>query len=548
MKRRVFLKLLSSASLFGFIRSSDTPKSTSSTRTADSIDRYIDPLPPLPVLRPVSQRKGVSEYHIRLREFQHRIHSQLAPVTAWGYEGMWPGPTIEAVCNQRVVVHWQNALPHRHLFPIDTHLHGAMPPAPQVRAVTHLHGGRSLSKFDGLPENWYTSGQNWTTQYENRQPPATLWYHDHALGITRLNIYAGLSGFYLLREDREKEMNLPSSAFEIPLLLQDRTLSASGQLLYTPTHDDRKPLPPGVWGPEFFGTHPVVNGALFPCLAVEPRRYRLRMLNGANSRFFEIFFNLAKSPFDIPQIVNFTQIGSDQGYLPHPVQMQKVLIAPAERADVVIDFSELEGKTVTVSNRAAAPYPLMEALPQTAPLHELMQFKVTLPLSGKDSSSAPSWNTPRETLDAASAVKIRDLVLYEYLDKDGRSLSAKIDAKGYDESTSEIVKLNTTEMWRFINTTEDAHPLHLHLVRFQVVERQGFDLLKFQSGAGLHMNGPKRLPPAGESGWKDTVVVGPSEVVTIIAHFEGFPGKYLYHCHMLEHEDNDMMRPFQVVE
>jgi spore coat protein A len=518
----------------------------SATRTADTIARYIDPLPIPSNLRPTGIHHGVAEYRIRLQEFQHTIHSQLPPLKAWGYGGMWPGPSIEASCNKRLVVHWENALPARHLFPIDPNIHGAMPPTPQVRAVTHLHGARVSPKFDGLPEKWYTHGQSWTTQYENRQRPTALWYHDHAVGITRLNVYAGLAGFYFLRDEQEKALNLPSGAYEVPLVLQDRCLASTGQLLYAPTHEDRTPLPPGVWGSEFFGDLPVVNGALYPYLAVEPRRYRLRVLNGANSRFFELFFNLAKTPGDIPKLVSFTQIGSDQGLLPRPAELQKILLAPAERADLIVDFSALAGQTVTLSNRAAAPYPLMEMLPTTPPLYELMQFKVSLPISEPDRTSAPSWSIPREPLDPKSAVRTRDLALYEYMEN-GHSLGAKIDAKGYDDPTSEIVKQNTVEIWRFINTTDDAHPMHLHLVRFQVVERQGFELQPFLRGEGLRFAGPRRSPSAGESGWKDTVVVNPSEVVTIIARFEGYTGKYVYHCHMLEHEDNDMMRPFEVI-
>ena len=152
-------------------------------------------------------------------------------------------------------------------------------------------------------------------------------------------------------------MNLPSGDYEIPLLLQDRTLDEQGQLVYAPTNEDGQKLPPGVWGPEFFGDLPVVNGAIYPYLEVEPRRYRLRVLNGANSRFFNLFFNLAKQPTDIPSLVTFHQIGTDGGFLPNPVALNKVLLGPAERADLIVDFSGLEGRIVTLSNNAPAPFP-----------------------------------------------------------------------------------------------------------------------------------------------------------------------------------------------
>jgi spore coat protein A len=186
-----------------------------------------------------------------------------------------------------------------------------MPPSPAVRTVTHLHGSRSPAISDGLPEKWFTPGESARYIYPNDQPAATLWYHDHAVGITRLNVYAGLSGIYLLRDDAERGLELPSGDFEIPLLLQDRTLDDKGQLLYSPTFEDGQTAPAGAWAPEFFGNLPVVNGAIYPYLEVEPCLYRLRVLNGANSRFFNLYFNLAKSATDIPALVRFHQIGTD---------------------------------------------------------------------------------------------------------------------------------------------------------------------------------------------------------------------------------------------
>ena len=169
-----------------------------------------------------------------------------------------------------------------------------MPPAPEVRTVPPLHGSRTPPESDGLPEKWFTPGSSALYYYPNCQAPATLWYHDHAVGVTRLNVYAGLSGFYLLSGEQERSMNLPSGDYEIPLLMQDRTLDEQGQLVYCASNEAGLTLPAGTWGPEFFGDLPVVNGSIYPYLEVEPRRYRLRLLNGANSRFFNLFFNLAK--------------------------------------------------------------------------------------------------------------------------------------------------------------------------------------------------------------------------------------------------------------
>lgn len=553
-KRRDFLKLCM-ASMPGLMlqRSANAETHSGPTdtlvqyRKPDSLDRYIDPLPIPNRLVPQETGRDDVRYHVRILEFTKQMHSQLPPTKLWGFGGQYPGPTIEAIRGTPITVQWENNLPLRHIFDVDPRIHGAMPPTPAVRTVPHLHGARTTSESDGLPEKWFTPGQTARYHYPNSQPATTLWYHDHAVGITRLNVYAGLSGFYLLRDDAERAMELPSGDYEVPLLLQDRTLDAEGQLAYLPTHEDGAKLPPGTWGPEFFGELPVVNGSIYPYLDVEPRPYRLRILNGANSRFFNLYFNLAKRPTDIPSLVPFTQIGTDGGFLPKPVPLNKLLLSPAERADVVIDFSGLEGKTVTLSNDGAAPFPGWEMMVAHHPqLYELMQFRIKLPLSGKkrvfNAGSLPSFSKLNET----ACVIIRDFILSEQLDPQGRSLGVRINAKGYDDPVTEVVQLNTTEKWRFINTTDDAHPMHLHLVQFQILERQGFDPFALSKG-NLVLVGTPRPPAANEAGWKDTAIVNPRDVLSIIARFEGYTGRYVFHCHMLEHEDNDMMRPFEVM-
>jgi len=516
-------------------------------RKPGSLDRYIDRLPVPKRLEPQSTGENGDRYRIRLLEFTQPLHSQLPPTRLWGYEGQYPGPTIEAQQGKPIVVQWENRLPARHLLDIDRRIHGAMPPAPAVRIVPHLHGARTRSESDGLPEKWFTPGQSALYHYPNLQQAATLWYHDHAVGITRLNVYAGLSGFFLLRDEEERRMGLPSGDYEIPLLLQDRTLDDKGQLVYSPTFDDGQRPPPGTWAPEFMGDLPVVNGAIYPYLEVEPRPYRLRVLNGANSRFFNLSFNLAKSPTDVPSLVPFHQIGTDGGFLAKPAALNKLLLGPAERADLIVDFSGLEGRTATLSNNAAAPFPGWDTLtPHHLALYELMQFRVSLPLSGKGSSFSMPPPRPLPKLDETESVATRDFVLAETMDGQGRSLGVQINGKGYDAPVTEFVKLGSIERWRFINTTEDAHPMHLHLVQFQILQRQGFNPATLRSGA-LELVGIPRLPPANEAGWKDTAVVNPREVLTIIVRFEGYAGRYVLHCHMLEHEDNDMMRPYEVV-
>ena len=519
----------------------------SNWRTPTSIQHYLDPLPISNRLQPYGTRGKTDLYRIRMLAFEKQLHSQLPPTRLWGYEGQYPGPLLEAWRERPVEIQWENRLPTKHLSPIDPNIHGAMEGTPAVRTVPHLHGSRTTSESDGLPEKWFTAGRSAIYHYPNQQQAASLWYHDHAMGATRLNVYAGLSGFYLLRDQQEAGMNLPSGRYEIPLLLQDRTLDDQGQLVYAPTNEGGKKLPPGVWGPEFFGELPVVNGAIFPYLNVEPRPYRFRLLNGANSRFFNLYFNLASHPTDVPSLVDFHQIGTDGGLLGDAVGLNKLLLAPAERADLIVDFSDLEGKTLILSNNAPVPYPGWTTLREDyAALNEIMQLRVV----SRSSSTHPKFSLAASTtlprLDPVKAVVTRDFVLTERMDTLGRSLGVRINGMGYDDPVTEFPKLGTIEKWRFVNTTDDAHPMHLHLVHFQILERQGFNSGTFIQGK-LELTGVSRPPGQNEAGWKDTAVVSPQEVLSILVPFDGYAGRYVFHCHMLEHEDNDMMRPFEVV-
>ncbi|HTX75165.1 MAG TPA: multicopper oxidase [Terracidiphilus sp.] len=516
-------------------------------RTPSTIDRYIDPLPILRRIAPQEMRGGEAQYRVRMMEFARPLHSQLPPTKLWGFEGQYPGPTFDVARGHPIRVQWENRLPEKHIFAVDPHIHGAMPPAPEVRTVPHLHGARTESSSDGLPEKWFTAGHSVLYHYPNSQQAATLWYHDHALGITRLNVYAGLSGFYLLRDQQERTLSLPDGESEIPLVLQDRTLDEEGNLVYAPSMEDGVPLPPGVWGPEFFGNLPVVNGAIYPYLDVEPRAYRLRVLNSANSRFFNLYLNLARRPTDIPALVPMQQIGTDGGLLPRPVKLNKLFLGPAERADLVVDFSAYEGRTVTLSNDAMAPFPgwgMLRMLHQ--PLYELMQFRVAARASGHRVSYSIPQTLGSNLPQGRDAVRTRDFILSERVDAQGRSLGVRINEKGYDDPVTEVVTLGSTERWRFLNTTDDAHPMHLHLVQFQIVERQGYEPVALAAGK-VALIGTPRPPAPNEAGWKDTAVVNPRDVLTIEVRFEGYAGRYVFHCHMLEHEDNDMMRPYEVV-
>jgi spore coat protein A len=241
------------------------------------------------------------------------------------------------------------------------------------------------------------------------------------------------------------------------------------------------------------------------------------------------------------------QIGSDGGFLPKPAPLNKFLLGPAERADLIVDFSGLEGKTVTLNNDAMAPYPGWTTMDMNRPeIYDFMQFRVVLPRKNAGAAFSLPQPIPFTRFEESKSVMTRDFILTERTDDHGRSLGVRINEKGYDDPVSEIVKLNSLEKWRFINTTDDAHPMHLHLVQFQILHRQGFNIPALANGK-LEFVGMVRPPAENEAGWKDTAVVNPGDVLTILVRFEGYTGRYVFHCHMLEHEDNDMMRPYEVV-
>lgn len=513
--------------------------------------------------------------------------------TVWGYNGSYPGPTIHARKDQRVTVRWDNDLvdqdgqPLPHLLPVDQSLHWADPlgmnavgehPTDQymgpVPVVTHLHGGHTESASDGLPEAWYTPGYEITgpdfvkrnLRYDNDQEAATIWYHDHALGITRLNVYAGLAGFYLLHDAVEDELiatqKLPHPSFEIPLAIQDRMFTADGQW-YMPTSlddggghgamnvdtdDDEVPEISVI--AEFFGDHILVNGRTWPYHEVEPRKYRLRLLNGSDSRFYRLAFSNG---------IPFVQVATDLGFLPNAVQLDTLLIAPGERMELVVDFSTVAGTSFILENFGPdAPFkgvPVAEediADPMTT--GQIMEFRVTLPMSGvPDAITAPGMmlRAPITALEQTGAT--RELILLEGTDEYGRlkpSLgTVEEGALDWFAPTTEFPGFNDVEVWEVYNATEDAHPIHLHLVAFQIMDRQPFTAdMDEMTGAlsNIVLQGGPQEPAPNEKGWKDTAVMLPGERTRVIAKFERM-GLYVWHCHILSHEDHEMMRPFEVV-
>ncbi|MBM7691299.1 spore coat protein A [Peribacillus deserti] len=499
--------------------------------------KFLDELPISPIMKPLRKNKYSSYYEVKMTQVKQSLHSELNDTTVWGYEGMYPGPAIEVESGEIVFIKWINNLPEKHLLPVDYTVHGAHKDVPEVRTVVHVHGACVESESDGYPEAWFTQGykqvgpyfRKQIYRYDNCNRAATLWYHDHALGITRLNIYAGLAGFFIIKDQRERSLNLPSGSYDIPLMLQDKSFNSDGTLYY-PKHPE-KPIPELDTSivPEFIGDTILVNGKVYPYFNVEPRKYRFRLLNASNTRYFRIQLDSGQHIY---------QIGTDGGFLQHPIAVKQILLAPAERADVIIDFTNLEGRNITMTNDAPAPFPA-GSLPDEH-TNTVMQFKVTLPLLSIDT-------IPFLKIKEQSAAKIRYLTLNDNTDQYGREFML-LDNKRWDAPITENPKLWSTEIWYLINLTDDAHPIHIHLIDFQIVDRRDFDADTFKKERVIHYKGEAMPPEPQEQGWKDTVNANPNQITRIIMNFGPFSGLYVWHCHILEHEDYEMMRPFIVIE
>ncbi|TYB44329.1 multicopper oxidase domain-containing protein [Actinomadura chibensis] len=568
---------------------------------------------------------------------QQVLPSGLPTTTVWGYGSTsdhatfsYPGWTINARVDHPVRVTWINQLVDRRgaflpsMLAVDPTLHWANPPggisgrdsAPTftstpgpyrgpVPTVTHLHGGHDTEDSDGYPEAWYLPaatnippdfarvgsyydrfreefaerhGVRWrpgsaTFQYDNDQRATTLWYHDHALGITRLNVYSGLAGFYLLSggpSDLPPGV-LPEPApavgdppgtryYDIPIVIQDRSFNTDGSLFYPasraffgapdgytgpyiPTTD----VPP-IWNPEFFGNTIVANGRTWPVFNVEQRRYRLRFLNGSNSRF--LILKIAANPTARPAraALPIWQIGSDGGFLPTPIRSDQVQVAPANRIDSIVDFTnEPVGTELWLINEGPdSPFHGDATKPPADPstTGQVLKFVVG-PRVGTDKSVPPDQLRLPPFPRLGPASNTRRLLLTEEMStiqnpnaSPTRTLLGTVTADGVPEPrmwgdpVTELPLLGSTEIWELHNKTEGAHPIHLHQVQFQVV------------GRGPDGTSP---PGASDTGYLDTVTALPGQITRVKAHFD-IPGRFVWHCHMIEHEDNEMMRPYQVIK
>ena len=584
------------------VYTSTTPRLQGSTHP-----KFVNPLPnpadPLNLFQPTEA--GGRTYVLKLREFLSQIGlvnaaGQKLSTLVWGYgtssqPATSPGRTFSVRSGSRISVSYVNELnlgprPGSHRLPLDTTLMWANPGnlgglAP-VPLVAHRHGGDQPTLSDGLPDAWATSDRNldgrpdftgrlWSTPYtyDHPQEAGHLWYHDHALGVTRLNVQMGLAGHYFIRdanEDRLVKLNqLPGSPYEVPLAIQDRMYTGNGHLFYPSTDPLNPSAPRTTHLPEFFGDFILVNGVPWPQHAVEPRSYRLRVLNGSDSRFYDLQLRQANG-----STIVFHQVGTELGLMNAPVPLTHLVLAPGERADLVVSFKGLGGQRVTVFNAAPTPFP--NGLPVEPSASVVMAFDVTQRFDAlRPDTRLPASLRPVHgplPVPVTSGVPVRKLLLVEGVDAYGRlqTLLGTINpaagnpvspAHGtffYSDPVTERMTRGSTEVWELHNTTVDAHPIHLHQTSFQVISRQPFDgvVVPKPMGpggstlggwlTGITLIGPARPAEPNEAGRKDTVVAYPGEITRILVRFDR-AGEFVWHCHILSHEDHEMMRRFVVV-
>ena len=549
-------------------------RAPSANAAGTQLKKYVQPVP-LPGAGIVAVDARLSgSVAFTQRQIFRQLHPDLMPTPLWAYDdgsgligqaGSF-GMAVIAQSGTPLQVSFTHALPSTYpaWIPVDTRL---TPLGNQVRVMTHLHGGFVAAASDGNPAvspNGFGPGQTQVVFYTNQLPemPASLlWFHDHALGATRLNVFAGLAAAYILRDqfDTGGEPNpigIPGGRYEIPLVVQDRQFNPDGTFLY-PKSD----IPDVTWIGEYFGDVMLVNGKVWPFLNVEPRLYRFRILNGCNARILNL---------DIPG-VKMSQIGAEGGLWDAPVPVTQLVLAPAERADVIVDFSTAAGKRLQMGNQQP-PRPITNRVVSPAPtLTQVMQIRVGTTVTQPGPTTIPA-SLPGRAADFGKPLKTRFITLNEVAAETADwvlNLNAAAFSQPSDQDANPAA--GTVEDWVYINLTGDTHPMHTHLVTFQVVGRTPFDVAGYQAKYGGPNGVPGGIDPTGndpqfptdfrtgpmlppdptERGFKDTVKVNPGSFTTIRARFDlpngvSAPQTYVHHCHIVEHEDNDMMRPFTV--
>jgi spore coat protein A len=644
---------------------------------------------------------GVTHYTIGIEQFNDKLHPNLASTKLWGFKptrylGATPagakhlGGIIVAQRGTPIQITFRNNLPPSHIIPVDTTIEGAE--LAQNRTATHLHGGLVPWISDGGPFDWWapngTHGESFLNNtilnpgaalneaeyyYPNDQSARFVWYHDHAFGITRLNAYAGIATGYIIRDAFEaglRSQGLPdfieNGGREIPVVIQDKIFvssttaitdptwftllpsSTQGDLWYAHVYEpklyklegSKNKLPDPSVVPEFFGDTMLANGTVYPEATVEPRRYRLRILNACNARFLNLQLYVDDGSADsitlnpatlIPtnsKGPDFLVVGTEGGFLPRPTLVPSnrpfdeetgegsLITGPAERWDILVDFAGYAGQKIILYNDAPAPFPDGSPLNDYFPgapsnptitmrgfgpnTRQIMRFNVgttvTLPpdppLTISPATDLTAGNDPLLATLVPGGIPItppgtpvRMLTLNETADASGRLIQLQGTSvapqnvgqgfgRGFTSPATEVVRKNAIEVWQIINLTGDTHPIHFHLVNVQIISRQPFKVENYHGGTPT-FTGPARPPDPNEAGWKDTVRMNPEEVTTVIMHFKlptvpfsvpssprafatqfplGLPpgttgtvNEYVWHCHILEHEEHDMMRPLVVI-
>jgi spore coat protein A len=528
-----------------------------------ALAKYIQPLPLPGAGIVVATPSGINQYAFTQKQIMRQLHPDLPPTPFFAYDDGFGlagqagsfGMAIVAHSGTALDVSFTNALPltYPSWIPVDTRL---TPLGNQLRVMTHLHGGFVAGASDGNPApgntpNGFGFGNpTQSVQYPNEQPATLLWFHDHALGATRLNVFAGLAAGYILRDqyDTGSEPNpigIPGGSYEIPLVIQDRQFNSDGTFLYPTSDFEGEP-----WIGEYFGNVMLVNGKVWPFLNVEPRMYRFRILNGCNARILNLDIG---GP-------DFWQIGAEGGMWDIPVPVKNLVMAPAERADVLVDFTKFAGQTLVMKNHKPQS-PVSTPAPQ---LPQVMQIRVGTTVTSPGPSSVPSTLLGGRAANLPSPVAPTRYITLNEIDIDEPTWFLNLNGLHFDDPTTELPTVGTIEDWVYINVTGDTHPMHVHLVQFQVMGRTPFDVEAYEEEfegpngvTGGHdpspfATGPEEPPDPTERGFKDTVKANPGYFTRIRAKFDlptgvTAPQSYVHHCHIVEHEDNDMMRPFTVV-
>jgi spore coat protein A, manganese oxidase len=535
----------------------------------NTLGAWRDPLPIPPQLQAAALHGGV----LTQSSGAHVFHSSLSqrPASTFGYGGAsYLGPVIRARRGEPLSFTVANQL-GPHPLEIDTTLHGPdhHDDATHPRTSVHLHGGYVESASDGYPEDTFVPGESHPYHYANDQQAGPIWYHDHALGITRLNVYAGLAGLYYL-DDEDEHGPIPAGVpntygvDDLPVVLQDKAFDRSSGQLYHPA----------AWVPEFFGNVPVVNGAILPHRDVGFGVYRLRLVNGSSSRFYTLRLSDASVPV--------WQIATDTGYLSAPVPLRTLVLAPGERAELVIDLSRARAGMLFLQDvRLRAP----AVSPSPGALGNLLAFRI----GARTTAHTPgpfdpaAYIGPTFTPLPAAGAPRRYLTLVEIMDPATMTpVLSLLNNRPWVTDDVEKPTVDTVEVWEILNLTADTHPIHLHLVQFQLLERVAFDAAAYAMRTygtdmfvtGDEDTGPHPLPAplpsdylgapiaptAEERGWKDTIQAHPGQATRIVVPFGGdaapgvpfgattkHTGRYLWHCHILDHEDNEMMLPYDVL-